>query len=112
MAEVGSDAWIAALARRAATVSVDPSVSLVVQQQVDDGGTRRWHVVIGEGRVDVAAGEHPAPDVTFVQDVATAAAIEAGELSAQQAFVDGRLRVRGAVGRLADATAALSALGG
>lgn len=112
MAEVGTDAWIAALARRASTVTVDGDVTLVVQQEVVDGEPRRWHVVVDGGRVDVAAGEHPSPDVTFVQDVATAAAIEAGELSAQQAFVDGRLRVRGAVGRLVDATGALAALGG
>jgi hypothetical protein len=112
MPDLGSDAWIAALAQRAASVSVDPSVSLVVQQQVDNGVSRRWHVVIGAGRVDVVGGDHPAPDVTFVQDEATAAAIESGALSAQQAFVDGRLRVRGAVGRLADAASALRALGG
>lgn len=111
MPEVGTDGWIRAFAARASDAPVDPSVRIVVQQElVDDEAS--WYVAIADGRIEVGAGRHPAPDVTFRQDRATAAAIEAGELSAQQAFMDGRLRVEGAVGRLVDATEALAAVGG
>jgi putative sterol carrier protein len=110
MAEVGSDEWIAALSARAEGVDAAAVRPIVVQQEVADNG-RCWHVVVDGGAVEVVAGAHPAPDVTFVQDEATAAAIAAGELSAQQAFAEGRLRVRGAVGRLVESFDAFAALG-
>jgi putative sterol carrier protein len=110
MAEVGSDEWIAALAARASEAAGSPTGRLVIQQELADTG-RRWHVVVADGRVEVGAGPHPEPDVIFSQDLATAAAIAAGALSAQQAFAEGRLRVRGAVGRLVESVDAFAALG-
>lgn len=109
--QVGSDAWIEAFASAVESAGDEAVVSerIVVQQELSDTG-RSWHVVVGGSRTEVVAGRHPAPDVTFTQDTATAAAINAGELSAQQAFMDGRLRVGGAVGRLVDAATALAAL--
>jgi putative sterol carrier protein len=110
MADPGSDEWVAALAARADGVAVDAGEPLVVQQEIVDTG-RCWHVVVAGGALRVAAGAHPAPDVTFSQDAGTADAIASGELSAQQAFVEGRLRVRGAVGRLPETASAFAALG-
>lgn len=110
MPEVGSDAWITAFAERAAGVAVDPVARVVVQQELTDTGAR-WHLVIDGGRVTVAAGEHASPDVWFAQDAATATAVADGTLSAQQAFMDGRLRVRGELTRLPAAAGALAALG-
>ena len=110
MPDVGSDEWIAAFAERASGVAVDDRVSIVVQQELADTGSS-WHVVIADGRAAVHAGQHPAPDVTLTEDRSTAAAIGAGDLSAQQAFIDGRLRVRGSLERLARASSALAALG-
>jgi putative sterol carrier protein len=108
--EVGSEDWVQAFADAVEGVEVDPAARAVVQQEVVDAGTS-WHVVLGGGRARVVAGPHDHPDVTFSQEAATAAAIAAGELSAQQAFVDGRLRVRGAVGALVGpVAAALAAL--
>jgi putative sterol carrier protein len=108
--DVGSDDWIAAFAERAAAVAVDDGVRIVVQQELADTGAS-WHVVVADGRAAVERGRHPSPDVTITEDRATAAAIGAGQLSAQQAFIDGRLRVRGSLDRLARASAALAALG-
>jgi putative sterol carrier protein len=108
--EVGSDSWVAAFAAAVEEVAVDPAARVVVQQELADTGAA-WHVVVDGGRASVAAGHHPSPDVTFTQDLATATAIAAGSLSAQEALVDGRLRVRGAIGRLTGpAAAALAAL--
>lgn len=110
MAPVGSDAWIAALAdavaARAAPVA---GPAIVIQQELTDSGAA-WYVELGPDGARVGAGRHPAPDVTFRQDAATAAAVNGGRLSAQAAFLDGRLRVQGEVGRLPSAAAALAAL--
>jgi putative sterol carrier protein len=108
--EVGSDEWIEAFAERAAGVVVDDGVRIVVQQELADSGAS-WHVVVADGRATVRGGRHPEPDVTITEDRDTATAIGAGRLSAQQAFIDGRLRVRGSLDRLARASAALAALG-
>ncbi len=110
MAELGSDDWVAAFAERAAGVPVDGDVRIVVQQELADTGAA-WHVSVADGRAVVALGRHPSPDVTITEDRETAAAIAAGALSAQQAVIDGRLRVRGSLERLSSAAGALAALG-
>ena len=111
MATVGSDAWIAAFARAARDRGAPVAVGepLVVQLELTDTGAA-WYVEVRGDGARVVAGRHPAPDVTFSQDAATAAAVNRGDLSAQAAFLDGRLQVRGAVGRLPAAAAALAAL--
>jgi len=103
--EVGSEDWVRALSARLDGVVVDPAVEVVVQHRLPDTGAS-WHVVVAGGRAAVAAGEHPSPDVTFTEDAATASAVARGELAAQQAFLDGRLRVAGRVGCLTGPVAA------
>lgn len=111
MVQVGSGEWVAAFAAAAEGVAVDPAASVVVQQELTDTGDA-WHVVVAGGRVAVHPGRHPDPDVTFSQDLATATEVATGRLSAQLAFAEGRLRVRGDVARLTGpAAAALAALG-
>lgn len=109
MPRIGSEEWVVELdaALRALVPSGD--ADFVVQQELSDTGSA-WHVVIAGGSARAAAGRHPAPDVTMTQDTATAAAINAGTLSAQTAFIDGRLRVRGAVDRLTEVSGVLGAL--
>jgi hypothetical protein len=110
VAAVGSEAWIAAFAGAVERAgSADDGDRLVVQQELTDTGAA-WYVELGGGATRVCAGTHPDPDVTFRQESDTAVAINAGVLTAQEAFLDGRLRVRGAVGRLPDVAAALAAL--
>lgn len=58
-------------------------------------GTARWHVAITDGRVTLAAGAAPEPDLRFTTTYGTAAQVASGALSAQRAFVEGRLRVGG-----------------
>jgi putative sterol carrier protein len=72
-------------------------VRLTVQQLVTDGpdGDVAYFVAIDRGAVRVGKGEAPAATVTFIQDWDTAAAIGRGVLSAQGAFMTGRIRVRG-----------------
>jgi putative sterol carrier protein len=106
-----SDPWIEAMAvaaRAASGPRVEPP--LVLQQVVtrDDGDDAAWAITLGDGTITVDAGRSAAPTVTFTQDVETAAAVNRGELSAQAAFMTGRLRVGGDVQVLLDRQDALA----
>jgi putative sterol carrier protein len=96
-----SRAWLDAL-QEAADASptlreATAGVHLVVQQVVtgDDAGEVAYHLVVDDGRTTVQAGRAEEPTVTFTQDRATAEAVSRGELSAQSAFMAGRMRIRG-----------------
>ncbi|MGQ0433058.1 MAG: SCP2 sterol-binding domain-containing protein [Microthrixaceae bacterium] len=97
MAEFLSDAWLEDLARAAATAALPPDLHLVIQQVVEqDSGTACAYAIrIAAGVLTVEPGRADDADVSFTQDRSTAAAIARGELSAQAAFMAGRLRVGG-----------------
>jgi putative sterol carrier protein len=97
-----SPEWIEALDAALASSVFAPGAPVVIQQIVGDDA---WYVAVADGRGRVAGGRHDAPTVTFAQDASTAAAIAEGRLSAQQAFMSGRLRVRGDLAALAAAQA-------
>ena len=94
--------WIDAVDRAAAGSDearrASIGASLTIQQRVQHpNGDVAWHVRFDDGEVRVRPGEAPDADVTFEQDRTTAVCVATGELSAQAAFMDGRLRVRGDV---------------
>lgn len=101
-----SPEWIAALdvavsndeRLRAATTGVQITVQQTVTGTPD--GDVCWHVVVDDGSVRVLPGSDDDPDVTFTQDDATARAIGTSALSAQAAFMLGKLRIGGDVARL------------
>lgn len=101
MARFLTDAWLGEL--NAAARGRDPGragtadASLVLQQVVTGGpdGERRYWVRLEGGIVAFGSGEAAAPDATFTQDYATAAALNRGELRAEDAFLAGRVRVAG-----------------
>lgn len=86
---------------------------LVVQQQVDGGpdGTVVWHVLVDGTAPRLHVGPHPSPTVTFLQEYATAAAVAQGHLSAQEAFMTGRITLGGDAGALIAAAPAMTHLG-
>lgn len=101
-----SPEWIAELDR---SLAADPGVAaattgvaLTVQQVVTGGpdGEVAWAVAVDHGRVAVRPGRAEASDVTFTSDHDTAVAVARGELSAQAAFMVGRLTVTGDVAKL------------
>jgi hypothetical protein len=102
-----SDEWLAALdeaaqqsrSLRAATAGV----RLVVQHIVSatPNGEVTFHVDIDDGAVRFRPGVADEPTVTFRQDHATAVAVAKGELSAQAAFLNGTMAVRGDLTTLA-----------
>lgn len=116
VAEFLSTEWIAALNE---VVSNDPKlreasagVQLVLQQRVTDlsGPGIAWHVLIDDGDARVVAGEAESPDVTFTQDRDTAVAVGTAQLSAQAAFMLGKLRVGGEVTKLIENRAVFDGL--
>jgi putative sterol carrier protein len=103
--------WVEALDGAAAAASARPDdapwPSIVIQHEVDGA---RYHVVVEPGRVRFRVGAAAAPTVTLTADRATATAIARGTLSAQRAFMAGRLRVRGDATALTGALPAFAAL--
>lgn len=112
MAEFLSDAWIAELDRVGRETQVAPALRLAVQQVVlDDRGRETAYVVrVGGGHVAVEPGRSDDVDITITQDRATAAEIARGELSAQTAFMSGRLRLGGDLREVIDRATELAAI--
>ena len=92
-----TDAWLDELDSATSVAEVPPGPRLAVQQVVPDGpgGEVAYALVLEDGRVHLERGRIADPDLTFTQDRATAEAIHRGELSAQAAFMEGRLRLGG-----------------
>lgn len=113
MAGFLTDAWLEELdaAARAATVPSD--LRLTVQQVIPDGPHGRevtYVVEAADGGLSVRPGRADHPDVTFTQDLATARAIHRGELSAQAAFMEGRLRLGGDLRAVIDQAGSLATI--
>lgn len=113
VAEFLSDAWLADLAGAASAATPPADLSLVVQLLVGDQGmpdAAAYAVGFADGRITVTPGRVQDADLTLTQDRATAAAIARGELSAQVAFMAGRLRIGGDLRAVLEHAPALAAL--
>lgn len=79
-------------------------IDLVIEQRIVDANTlvSNYHVCIANGEVDVIDGPAEAPDVTISQDLATARALQRGDVHAQTAFLTGRLNIDGDIHKLLD----------
>lgn len=112
MAEFLSPEWIGELGASAESVRVSLDLHLVVEQIVSDRDSSEvsYVIEITSGRVLVRPGRTDDADITFTQDRATAAAIARGELSAQAAFMAGRLRVGGDLRSVMDRSRELAAM--
>lgn len=95
MAEFLSDNWFDALIERAGSVVADPAITIVLQQTVEADSTVIWHTVIADGQVHVAQGGAEKADVRLLTDLATGTGINDGTISAQRAFLDGKLQIGG-----------------
>jgi SCP-2 sterol transfer family len=101
-----------AIAGDASLRAATSGIRLTIEHVVTGGpaGTIRWHITIDNGTVGLAEGPAMEHDLRFTTDYATAAGIAAGELGAQRAFVEGRLRVGGDLGTLIRHQKALSTI--
>jgi putative sterol carrier protein len=106
-----SDAWLDDLEVAAASARLAPELRVTIQQVVADAsGEVAFAIVVDQGTVAVRRGHHASADVSFRQDRATASAIARGELSAQVAFLDGRLRLGGDISAILERAGALAAI--
>ena len=110
--------WAGALEAAAnssdAFVEAVRGVELTIEQEIAVDGVPpvRFALAFGDGRLRVHWGGVTDPDVVFAQSRDTAERINRGELNAQQAFVLGKLRVRGDLERLLAAREAFGRLEG
>lgn len=94
--------------------SAAQGVSLTIQQVINnapDQGEAKYWTKIDNGTVEGGTGDAPASDVTITQDYETAAAMNRGELNPQAAFMQGKLKVTGNMGKLLQHQGVLQAMG-
>lgn len=89
---------------------VDLTVQQVVTDVPDEGEVKYW-TQFKDGQVNGEIGETDEADVTISQNYETAAAMNKGELNAQAAFMQGKLKVTGNMGKLLQNQGALQAIG-
>jgi putative sterol carrier protein len=114
LSEQWVDALIAALNASGDVRDSLQHVDLSVQQVVTGGpeGEVRYWTTFKSGAIAGGIGDVPSgADVTITQDYETAAALSRGELNAQGAFMQGKLKITGNMGKLLQHQAALEALG-
>jgi predicted lipid carrier protein YhbT len=108
-----SDEWLSSLARRSESAGDDGArPGLVIQQAVTGtpDGEVAYVVHLGPEGVRASRGRSEGADISFTQDLATAEAIHRGEISAQAAFMAGRIRISGDLDLLARGSRSFAAL--
>lgn len=104
------DAADRALASDPTLAEVAAGVRLVVHQVVTDapGGEIAYDVEIDDGSIRMTTGAARDADVSFTQTWTTACAVARGELSAQGAFMSGRIQISGDLAALVEHGPALA----
>lgn len=95
--------WVAKLNEKLGTlVPPTPTSSIVIQYEIveDSRDSFFYHLFLGGSEVTVQEGKSEQADVTFSIDQDTAALIQEGSLSTEEAFLRGLLTVDGDVALL------------
>ncbi len=92
IADVSAAAQTSPLLRDAAT-----DRSFAITEVITGGpeGDVTYHLAVRDGHISFGAGPADDEDVRFVQDWDTAVAVATGQLNAQEAFLEGRIKLRG-----------------
>jgi putative sterol carrier protein len=89
------------------------SQQVTLQQVVTDtpdGGEGKYYFTIDNGNAEVALGEVSDAEATISQNYETAVAINKQELNAQQAFMQGKLKISGNMMKLMQLQGVFSAM--
>jgi predicted lipid carrier protein YhbT len=98
-----SEAWLEAQRELVGALPERPGATATVQHVVSGGpdGEVRWVERIVDGRLtEVTLGDDPDADVTLTETYADAVQIARGELDANAAFMQGRVKVVGDMGKV------------
>lgn len=93
----------AALAAHEGFSQAIASADISLQFEVTDapeGAEKIYSIVVKGGNATVAAGPLDSPDVTIANNYETAAAMAKGELNTQMAFMTGKIKVSGNMGKV------------
>lgn len=118
MARYLSPEWLRDLGDRVceseAMADAAGGVSLHLTQVVTGapGGDVTYHLIAEGGSASLAAGAAEGEDVRFECDWDTAVAVAEGQLNAQDAFIQGRIRLHGDQSKLVEAGPLFTALDG
>lgn len=108
--------WINELSAKVAASdnmrSIAESHQIGVTQVVSDGpeGDVTYHLQVGNGGASFGAGAADPEDVKMEQAWETAVAVATGELNAQEAFINGHIRLFGDQQKLLDSQPVFGAL--
>ena len=108
--------WIHELSREVAEsdqmATVAAHHAIGVTQVVTDGpeGSVTYHLQVRDGDATFGAGPADPEDVRMEQDWETAVAVAIGELNAQEAFINGRIRLYGDQQKLLESQPVFGAL--
>lgn len=111
-----SPEWITAmgteLAESGALDGIAAEHSIGVTQVVTDTphGTVTYHLRVGDGAATFGEGPAEPEDVRFEQDWVTATSVATGHVSAQEAFINGRIRLHGDQQKLLESQPVFGAL--
>jgi len=97
------DELTAALAAHEGFKNAISSTQISLQFEVSDapeGAEKVYAIVVDGGAAKVNAGPAASPDITIVNSYETAAAMAKGELNTQMAFMTGKIKVSGNMGKL------------
>lgn len=105
--------WLEAMQQLADKAEVPDDAAIVVAHEVTGTpeGDVRFRFAAADGRLSFTWDTTDGADITLLEDYATAVAVARGELPAQQAVAEGRLKLRGDVGALVRNGPAMAALG-
>ena len=97
-----TEEWLDAMNAAASGVEVPADVAVVVGQEVSGTphGDVAYCFAVDDGALRLTWGSTEGADITVLQDYDTAVALARGELPAQQAVAEGRLKLRGDMGAL------------